>query len=93
MSGNSWLSRLVGAYFASHPQIQRASVHIVNPDHPSTRGLPPVWERTDEWYNFRTNLGNAVRVLATLDEATYTGGTMGTEHPIAWCHMIDGGRS
>jgi hypothetical protein len=65
----------------------------VNPDHPSTRGLPPVWERTDEWYNFRTNLGNAVRVLATLDEATYTGGTMGTEHPIAWCHMIDGGRS
>lgn len=89
----AWYGRLVGAYFASHPQIQRATVHIADPDHPSTRGLPAAWERTDEWYNFRANPRGEVRVLATLDETTYSGGAMGTDHPIAWCHTMDGGRS
>ena len=28
-----------------------------------------------------------------LDESTYTGGTMGHDHPIAWCHEYDGGRA
>jgi type 1 glutamine amidotransferase len=32
-------------------------------------------------------------VLATLDETTYSGGTMGFDHPIAWCHEYDGGRA
>ena len=57
------------------------------------QGLPVTWERTDEWYNFRDNPRSAVRVSATLDESTYSGGTMGTDHPIAWCQRIDGGRS
>jgi type 1 glutamine amidotransferase len=88
-----WYGRLVGAYFASHPEIQRAAVRVVEADHPSMKGLPPVWERVDEWYNFRDNPRNAVHVLATLDEATYSGGKMGADHPIAWCQDIDGGRS
>jgi type 1 glutamine amidotransferase len=91
--GWPWYGRLVGTWFASHPQIQRATVHIANPDHPSTRGLPAAWERTDEWYNFRSNPRGAVQVLATLDEATYSGGAMGADHPISWCQTIDGGRS
>jgi cytochrome c len=88
-----WYGRLVGSWFASHPQIQRAMVHIANPDHPSMKGLPAPWERIDEWYNFRSNPRGAVQVLATLDEATYSGGAMGADHPIAWCQEIDGGRS
>ena len=88
-----WYGRLVGAYFASHPAIQRATIRIENASHQSMQGLPVTWERTDEWYNFRDNPRSAVRVLATLDESTYSGGTMGTDHPIAWCQRIDGGRS
>src|SRR5215469_4113538 len=88
-----WYGRLVGTWFASHPQIQRATVSIEDPDHPSTKGLPPKWERIDEWYNFRSNPRSAVHVLASLDESTYSGGAMGTDHPIAWCQNIDGGRS
>jgi cytochrome c len=88
-----WYGRLVGAWFASHPEIQHATIRIENPDHPSTTGLPPKWERTDEWYNFRSNPRGAVRVLASLDESTYSGGAMGSDHPIAWCQNIDGGRS
>jgi len=89
----AWYGRLVGAYFASHPEIQRARILIEDPAHPSTRDLPAVWQRTDEWYNFRSNPRGAVHVLARLDEASYSGGKMGADHPIAWCQVIDGGRS
>jgi len=85
----AWYGRLVGAYFASHPEIQRATVRIEDLGH----ALPQIWERTDEWYNFRNNPRGTVHVLATLDEATYSGGKMGADHPIAWCQAIDGGRS
>jgi cytochrome c len=91
--GWPWYGRLVGTWFASHPPIQRATVHIANPDHPSMKGVPALWERTDEWYNFRRNPRGAVQILATLDEATYSGGAMGADHPISWCQTIDGGRS
>jgi type 1 glutamine amidotransferase len=52
-----------------------------------------VWERTDEWYNFRTNPRPGVHVLLTCDETSYTGGTMGADHPLAWCHTTYGGPS
>ncbi|QXD15446.1 ThuA domain-containing protein [Rhodocaloribacter litoris] len=84
---------LVGAYFAGHPAIQPATVVLADTTHPSTRGLPPRWTRTDEWYNFRSNPRGRVHVLAVLDEATYEGGTMGGDHPIAWCHAYEGGRA
>jgi type 1 glutamine amidotransferase len=59
----------------------------------ATKGLPAAWTRTDEWYEFDRNPRPAVHVLATVDETTYSGGTMGADHPIAWCHRYDGGRS
>jgi type 1 glutamine amidotransferase len=89
----AWYGRLVGAYFASHPQIQRATVRVEDLGHASTEGLPAAWQRTDEWYNFRNNPRGNAHVLATLDEATYSGGKMGADHPIAWCQEINGGRS
>nr|MDT0657733.1 ThuA domain-containing protein [Micromonospora sp. DSM 115978] len=88
-----WYGGLVGAYFASHPANQDATVRIEDSTHPSTAGLPAAWHRHDEWYNYRDNPRGDVHVLATLDESTYTGGTMGADHPIAWCRGYDGGRS
>jgi len=89
----AWYGRLVGAYFASHPEIQPATIRIEDAVHSSTRDLPAVWKRTDEWYNFRSNPRGTAHVLATIDETTYSGGKMGYDHPIAWCQEIDGGRS
>jgi type 1 glutamine amidotransferase len=88
-----WYGGLVGAYFASHPEVQTATVHVEETDHPSTESLPDRWVRTDEWYNFRSNPRDDpnVHVLAALDETSYAGGTMG-DHPIAWYHAYDGGR-
>jgi type 1 glutamine amidotransferase len=85
--------RLLGAYFQSHPAIQSATVDVTDRSHPSTRHLPARWTRTDEWYDFRSNPRGAVHILATLDESTYSGGTMGADHPIAWCHAFRGGRA
>ena len=82
---------LVGAYFESHPAVQTAAVDVVDREHASTRHLPARWERADEWYTFRA-APQGVHVLATLDETTYEGGTMG-RHPIAWCHERLGGRA
>lgn len=88
----AWYGRLVGAYFQGHPAIQTATIRLEDRQHPSTEPLPEPWVRRDEWYNFRTNPRANVRVLARLDEATYSGGTMG-DHPIAWYHAFDGGRA
>jgi uncharacterized protein (TIGR03437 family) len=91
--GWPWYGGLVGAYFQGHPDIQPARVRIEDRLHPSTSGLPAEWDRTDEWYNFQTNPRGRVKVLADLDEKTYVGGTMGADHPIAWCQFYGGGRA
>ena len=88
-----WYGGLVGAYFASHPANQQATVRVEDRGNASTAHLPATWSRTDEWYNYRTNPRANVRVLATLDESSYSGGTMGGDHPITWCQNYGGGRS
>ncbi|WP_327043506.1 ThuA domain-containing protein [Microbispora sp. NBC_01189] len=88
-----WYGKLVGAYFKQHPAIQQATVKVEDPAHPSTAGLPTTWTRTDEWYDYRSNPRNTVHVLTSLDEKSYSGGTMGADHPNTWCQDFDGGRS
>lgn len=88
-----WYGKLVGAYFESHPEIQRATIRVEDPNHPTASFLPKEWVRTDEWYNYRANPRPIVHVIATLDESTYKGGKMGSDHPIIWCHEIGKGRA
>ncbi len=83
---------LVGAWFASHPAIQSVNSTTEDRAHPGTAHLPPTWTRTDELYNYRTDPRSTAHVLASLDESSYSGGTMG-DHPITWCKTIDSGRS
>ncbi|WP_307629214.1 lectin [Streptomyces turgidiscabies] len=84
---------LVGAYFASHPAVQQANVKVEGRAHAATAHLPQTWTRTDEWYDFRTNPRTTARVLTTLDESSYSGGSMGADHPHSWCKTYSGGRS
>ena len=88
-----WYGELVGAYFQGHPANQNADIKVEDHEHPSSAHLDDVWPRHDEWYNFRTNPRTDVHVLMSLDETSYTGGTMGADHPIAWCSNYDGGRA
>ena len=84
---------LIGAYFQNHPDIQTATIQIEDAAHPTTASLPQLWVRRDEWYNFRQNPRGRVTVLATLDERTYSGGSMAPDHPIIWSHAYEGGRA
>jgi type 1 glutamine amidotransferase len=80
----AFLEEALGARFAGHPAVQPATVTIEDPTHPATAALPAQWTVTDEWYDLTPNPRGRVHVLATVDEATYVGGTMGPDHPIEW---------
>ncbi|MGV9641685.1 ThuA domain-containing protein [Streptomyces sp. NPDC003514] len=84
---------LAGALFQSHPAIQPATVKVEDRAHDATAHLGRTWQRTDEWYNYRTNPRSSAHVLASLDESSYSGGTMSGDHPIAWCKDYAGGRA
>jgi cytochrome c len=88
-----WYQAMLGAHFVSHPAVQEARAVIVDAAHSSTAGITTPWTRTDEWYNFSNALPAAAHALVRLDEATYSGGTMGAAHPIAWTHDYSGGRA
>jgi type 1 glutamine amidotransferase len=88
-----WFEGLVGAWFDQHPEIQPGVLAVEDRGHPATAHLGDRWARTDEWYAFRRNPRDHVRVLLSVDEATYRDGTMGADHPIAWCHEYGGGRA
>jgi len=87
---------LIGAWFAGHPPVQEATVlpaGVPATGWPGTGPLPTPWVRTDEWYDVRADPGTVARVLASVDESTYTGGAMGAAHPVEWCRDLGAGRS
>lgn len=87
-----WFVKLVGANFLNHPKPQKAKLIVTDKTNLSVMHLPTPWERTDEWYNFK-NINPAIKVILTIDETSYEGGKNGANHPMAWYHEYDGGRS
>lgn len=90
--GWPWYGETLCARFTNHSSIVDATVKVEDVKHPSTAGLPSRWVRKDEWYNFIESPRGKVRVLASLDETTYKGGTMGNDHPVSWCRKVGRGR-
>jgi type 1 glutamine amidotransferase len=78
--------------FDNHKAIELATVRVEDRTNVSTEHLPAHWSRTDEWYNFTASPRGKVRVLAALDEKSFHGGTMGADHPVAWCRRVGKGR-
>ncbi|WP_033211684.1 ThuA domain-containing protein [Kitasatospora phosalacinea] len=90
--GWPYYGELIGARFAGHPPVQTGVVVVEDAAHPSTAHLGSRWAWQDEWYDFRSNPRPGVRVLASADENSYTGGAMGPDHPLAWCRDQERGR-
>jgi type 1 glutamine amidotransferase len=88
----NWYGRLVGAYYKNHPDVQAATLKVVDHTQLSTQALPAIWKRTDEWYNFGW-YNDDIKFLVVIDEGSYGGGRNGGEHPISWYHAFDGGRA
>jgi type 1 glutamine amidotransferase len=87
-----WYVEMFCTDFANHKAIERATVHVEDRTNASTAHLPGEWSRVDEWYNFNRSPRGQVHVLASLDEKSFHGGTMGGDHPVAWCKRIGRGR-
>ncbi|KAF9046839.1 class I glutamine amidotransferase-like protein [Hymenopellis radicata] len=80
----------LGAYFDYHPELQNATILVLDDSHPSTQKLPTEWPVQDEMYNFKSDPRDVGAVVVlTVNESTYTDdGTrqydQGSPHPIAW---------
>ncbi|MCX4656515.1 ThuA domain-containing protein [Streptomyces microflavus] len=89
-----WYEGLVGAIFDQHPEVQTGRVKVLDRSHPSTEHLPELWERTEEWYNWRTNPTSKVHTLAQIKVRDGVSGLdEGVDHAFSWCQNYDGGRS
>jgi type 1 glutamine amidotransferase len=93
--GSPFYEELVGAYFSAHPEPQLGTLVVEARTHPATRALPERLAVHEEWYGFRRNPRDRVRVLLRVDETSYAprASAMGEDHPIAWCHERFGGRA
>ncbi|KAI9155723.1 hypothetical protein HJFPF1_08312 [Paramyrothecium foliicola] len=74
-------------------------ITIEDHDHPSTANLPTTYNRTDEWYSYKTNVAELPKkytVLATLAETYIDEITLSPEnehmepHPISWYSLYKG---
>jgi hypothetical protein len=93
---------LLRGRFIGHPvfpQLQSARVVIEDPTHPALAGLGASFQHEDEWYSFEHSARQpGVRVLASLDESSYTPREIWREiamgdHPIVWSHCPGRGRA
>lgn len=67
-----WYGQMIGGYFDRHPaspNVRPGTLRVVDHDHPSTRNLPDVIERSDEWYLFR-DFNPLVDMLIVADVAS-----------------------
>jgi len=87
-----WYTELCCTEFANHKANEQATVVVEDRTHISTSHLPARWSRFDEWYNFTATPRARVHVLASLDEKSFHGGTMGGDHPVAWWREAGKGR-
>ncbi|WP_435215614.1 ThuA domain-containing protein [Streptomyces sp. bgisy034] len=91
-----WWDQLLmgGAHMTAHSATVKGTAKVADQVHPSTKGLPDRWERTEEWYNFDRNFRGDAHVLVSADETTYDAGPskMGHDHPISWCRQAEGGK-
>jgi uncharacterized protein len=95
-----WFKMMLGGTFVWHPKFQRYSVKVIAPNHPSTKGLPKIWQKNDECY-FMKELYPGIQVTLAQDLTTLAAdegekiksvAAPFTElYPAAWYHNFDGG--
>jgi cytochrome c len=95
-----WYDGLVGTIFDYHPDFGATGgvfpgrIKVIDRAHPSTRNLPELWERSEEWYNWKTNPTGRVHTLAQIKVRDGINGMdEGVDHAYSWCQNYDGGRS
>ena len=90
----TYMNQLLGTRASgAEPAAAPATIKVADRVHDASKSLPEYWSHADGYYNFTGNVRGFQHVLATVDEKTYAGGTMGADHPVSWCQDRDGGRA
>src|SRR3954447_22596289 len=101
----TFLNSVLGTRSTGRTTVQTGTVKVYDRVHDATKTLPEYWDRTDNFYNFTSNVRGFSHVLATVVEDPFqpqpngntlkgiTGGTMGADHPVSFCKDYLGGRS
>jgi type 1 glutamine amidotransferase len=85
-----WFSEFMGGirYVNYIPGFAKATVSVEAKTHPAMKGLPASFEvEKEEWYSYNKSPRPNVKVLATVDESTYSPDSkikMGGDHPVIW---------
>jgi type 1 glutamine amidotransferase len=98
----TWFKQMIGGTFSWHAKNQKFKVKVIDPSHPTVKGLPMVWEREfgDECY-FTKELYPGIRVtmahdLSSLDERDQDkiaqfSAPFKDLYPAVWHQKFDGG--
>src|SRR5690349_12583267 len=101
----TYLTSILGTRSSGQAGSQTGTIKVFDRVHDATKDLPEYWDRTENWYNFTTNVRGVSHVLATVVEDPFgpqpggntldgiAGGTMGANHPVSFCKDFEGGRS
>lgn len=98
----TWFKQMLGGTFAWHAKNQKFKVKIIDPSHPTMKGLPLVWERSfgDECY-FSKELYPGIKVTMAhdlnsldsrdLDKIAQFSAPFKDLYPAVWYQKFDGG--
>ncbi len=94
----AWYNDLMGGFFASHPggkvsNVQKGKMITLDKTFPASAHFPETFERTDEFYDFKSLKKDILKFIVRVDESSYEMGKMGDFHPMAWYHEFDGGKA
>ena len=91
---NQWYGSLLGAHFDHHPAPQMGRVVVEDTGHWIIGGKGGQEDWMDEWYNFKSHPreNENLNILLKADSTSFSGGTMGDDHPLSWCQEFEGGR-
>ena len=89
---------VAGGSFRRHPKLQKFTVHVVDPSHAATKGLPATFEWEDECY-FLGYMNPDLHPLLVTDPAKlddpdrvkYPQSLFGNAMPLAWWINVEGG--
>ena len=100
-----WFKMMLGGTFAWHAKFQKFKEQVIEPSHPSMRGLPNVWEKEDECY-FAKELYPGPKVLQAHDLSSLNtsdtaqknliiknAGGYAELYPSVWYYDFDGGHT
>jgi type 1 glutamine amidotransferase len=100
----TWFKQMLGGTFAWHARLQKFNVQVIDPAHPSAKGLPKVWERGfgDECYfarelypGIKVIMANDLRSLNWKDKDSIKIATFSAPfkdlYPAVWHQNFDGG--